>query len=59
MKRTYKIAQWKPECLKNLREALREGAESLEEIGGFVEQRQVDQFIRDVRQAADLMEPDI
>ena len=44
---------WEKPCVKNLAEALTEGAQSLEDIGGFVEQRQVDQFIRDVRKAAE------
>lgn len=44
---------WEKPCVRNLSEALIEGAQSLEDIGGFVEQRQVDQFIRDVRNAAE------
>jgi 5-deoxy-D-glucuronate isomerase len=44
---------WAAPCIKNLSEALIEGAQSMEDIGGFVEQRQVDQFIRDVRKAAE------
>lgn len=45
----------KKTCLDNLTEALLEGAQSLEDIGGFLEQRQIDQFIRDVKEAVRLL----
>ncbi len=42
-------------CLQNLTEALLEDAQMLEDQGGFIEQRQVDQHVRDVRLAVKLL----
>jgi hypothetical protein len=46
-------AKWEKKCIRNLCESLLEGAANIEDQGGFCEQRQYDQFVRDVRQAVE------